>query len=381
VRFDTLVGWLRETDPARLDALRAEADAVRRAHVGDAVHLRGLVEISSHCVRHCGYCGLRAERVDLPRYRLAADEIAAVACQARDLGYGTVVLQAGEDPGLTREGVADVVRRVKAETGLAVTLSLGERSPADLEAWRAAGADRYLLRFETSNPALYRTLHPRGPASVQRRLQRLRAARRLGYEIGSGVMVGLPGQTWHDVARDLLTFAELDLDMIGLGPWIPHPGTPAANLPPAASPGEQVPNDAPTTLKVLALARRLCPDANLPATTALATVDPVSGREDGLRWGANVLMPDLTPVRYRAAYEIYPGKACVGETPEQCHGCLQRRIAAIGRTVGTGRGDSASLARRKAVSSSVHPSGPGGPDRPPSTSGSPAPGFLHREAP
>ncbi len=350
VRLDleTIATWLRETDPARLDDLRTRADRVRREHVGDEVHLRGLIEISNHCVRHCTYCGLRADRSDLSRYRMEPTEILAVAHQAQLLGYGTVVLQAGEDPGLTREGVADVVRRIKAETGLAVTLSLGERSADDLEAWHTAGADRYLLRFETSNPVLYRVFHPRGPGRVELRLQRLRRAREVGYEIGSGVMVGLPGQTWHDVARDLLLFRELDLDMIGLGPWIPHPDTPAVDFDDRETAPERLAlNDAATTLKALALTRLLCPDANLPATTALATVDPVSGREDGLRWGANIVMPNLTPMAYRQHYEIYPGKACIGETPEQCHGCLRGRIESVGRTLGGGRGDSAALTRRQ----------------------------------
>jgi len=380
--LESIVLGLRETDPTRLEALRARADRVRREHVGDAVHLRGLVEISNHCVRHCAYCGLRAERVDLSRYRMAPDEIVGVARYARELGYGTVVLQGGEDPGLTRASVAEVVRRIKASTGLAVTLSLGERSVEDLDAWRAAGADRYLLRFETSNPALYRALHPRGPGLVDLRLQRLRRARELGYEIGSGVMVGLPGQTWHDVGRDLLLFQELDLDMVGLGPWIPHPDTPAvAAADHGLSPDHRARNDAATTLKALALTRLLCPDANLPATTALATVDPVSGREDGLRWGANVVMPNLTPLAYRRQYEIYPGKTCLGETPDQCHGCLRARIEAVGRALGRGSGDSAALARRRAARSITPTPGREDSITPPSRSDPPGPGPLPPEVP
>ena len=338
---DALVAWLRETDPAALDRLWTRADRVRAAHVGDAVHLRGLVEVSNHCIRRCLYCGIRACSPGLERYRMTAEEILACARTAAQLGYGTAVLQAGEDPGLTREFVAGVVRAIKAGTGLAVTLSLGERSDDDLLAWKAAGADRYLLRFETSDPALYRRIHPSLPGTVSDRLAQLDRMRGMGYEIGSGVMVGIPGQTWDVLARDIETFARLDIDMIGIGPYLPSPRTPlggdgAAAL--RAPEGDQVPNDELTTLKAVALTRLVCPDANLPSTTALATIDPAAGRELGLSRGANIVMPNVTPPRYRALYEIYPGKACVHETAEVCQGCLRRRIESIGRHVGAGPG-------------------------------------------
>lgn len=327
-----LLVWLQERDPWRLEQLRAAADAVRRETVGEAVHLRGLIEISSHCVRGCGYCGLRAGNRGLARYRMDAGAVLACARQARDLGYGTVVLQAGEDPGLDRGFIAGLVARLKEETGLAVTLSLGERSLEDLAAWRAAGADRYLLRFETSDPALFRRIHP-GPG--RDRLRLLHGLRRLGYQVGTGVMVGLPGQTWASLAEDLLRFRELDPDMIGVGPYLPHPQTPLGR---EAHAGE-VPNDVATTLKVIALARLLCPEANIPATTALATLDPAQGRERGLRAGANVVMPNLTPAPYREGYEIYPGKACVTETAAACAGCLAQRIRGLGRSLGNGAGE------------------------------------------
>lgn len=334
-----ILGWLRERDEARLEELWALADAARRRAVGDAVHLRGLVEVSSHCVRSCAYCGLRAARDSLPRYRMSVDEVLDCAREAARLGYGTVVLQAGEDPGLTAALVEKMVRGIKAETGLAVTLSLGEREDEELLLWRAAGADRYLLRFETSNRELYERIHPARPgrAAVDR-VARLRRLRELGYETGSGVMVGIPGQTWDDLADDLLLMRELDLDMIGIGPWIAHPDTPLG-LAPAVAGADQVPADELTTLKAVALARLLCPGANIPSTTALATLDRAQGRELGLRRGANVVMPNLTPPRYRELYEIYPGKACVNETAEACAACLERRITSLGRSVGTGRGD------------------------------------------
>jgi biotin synthase len=201
-RLETL-NWLRETDPHRLAPLWRQADAVRRAGVGDDVHLRGLIEISSHCVRLCGYCGLRGPNTSLKRYRMTADEILACAHVAVTLGYGTVVLQAGEDPLLTPDWVVEVVKRIKDATRLAVTLSLGEQSEATLRAWRAAGADRYLLRFETSNPVLFEQIHPPRPGQVSDRLAQLRVLRDLGYEVGSGVMIGIPGQTYDDLANDI----------------------------------------------------------------------------------------------------------------------------------------------------------------------------------
>ncbi len=338
-----LLRWLRETDAAALVPLWVEADAVRRARVGDAVHLRGLVEISNHCVRGCLYCGLRGTS-DVVRYRMTHDEILACARDAARFGYGTVVMQSGEDPGLTVEFVADLVRAIKAETGLAVTLSLGERTADEYRAWKAAGADRVLLRFETSDPALYDVIHPH--RAMESRLALLETLRAIGYEIGSGVMVGVPGQTWDTLADDIALFATLDLDMIGVGPFLPSPRTPlgdggddgvAARLRAAAG-KEQVPGDELTTLKVVALTRLACPDSNIPSTTALATIDPAAGRELGLSRGANVVMPNVTPPRYRVLYEIYPGKACIHETATACRGCLEGRIARLGRVVGRGPG-------------------------------------------
>jgi biotin synthase len=337
----SLVAWLRERDPAALEALWRRADAIRAAHVGDAVHLRGLIEISNHCERYCLYCGIRACAPGITRYRMTADEVLECAREAARLGYGTVVMQSGEDRGLTREFIAALIRRIKLETGLAVTLSLGERDEEDLRAWRASGADRYLLRFETSDPELYRRIHPSLPGTISDRVTQLLRMREMGYEIGSGVMVGIPGQTWDILGRDIELFRDLDIDMIGIGPFLPSPRTPlgggaAEGL--RAAEDDQVPNDELTTLKVVALTRLVCPQANLPSTTALATVDPAAGRELGLSRGANIVMPNVTPPRYRVLYEIYPGKACIHETAQACQGCLERRILSIGRTLGKGPG-------------------------------------------
>jgi biotin synthase len=312
---------------------------VRRETVGDEVHLRGLVELSNHCVRDCWYCGLRCARGGLPRYRLTAAEVMEAARHAARLGCGTVVLQSGEDPGLDAGFVAGLIRRLRGELGLAVTLGLGERSPEELAAWREAGADRYLLKFETSDPALYRRLHPAPPGSPGR-LALLAVLREQGYEIGSGVMVGLPGQTWEILADDLSTFRELDLDMVGVGPFLPHPETPLGGPEaPRAAPSRQVPADEETTLKVIALTRLLCPEANIPSTTALATLDRDAGRELALRRGANVFMPNVTPGPQRRHYEIYPGKAAAVEGATLTREAIEASLARIGRTLARGRGD------------------------------------------
>lgn len=339
MRRHELLAWLLENDPARLEELWEAADTVRRQHVGDEVHLRGLVEISNCCVRRCAYCGINAGNLGVTRYRMSGPEILECARLAWSLGYGTVVLQAGEDLGLTPDLVASLVRDIKVATGLAVTLSLGERPEKDLVAWRQAGADRYLLRFETSDPELYGRIHPSLGGRVMDRLAILKRLRELGYEIGSGVMIGIPGQTWDSLAADILQFAELDLDMVGVGPFLPHPATPLGRHElPGAPALEQVANTELVTYKVIALTRLVCPEANIPSTTALATLNLARGRELGLCRGANVVMPNLTPARYRSLYEIYPSKACLTETASEHADSIEHRILSIGRSRGRGPG-------------------------------------------
>jgi biotin synthase len=336
-----IIHWLRETDSAALELLFAQADEVRRQHVGDEVHLRGLIEISNHCVRECHYCGLRAG-LQIPRYRMSHDEILAAAHQAVLLGFGSTVLQGGEDFGIKAEWMAEVIRAIKAETPLALTLSLGERLPEELQLWREAGADRYLLRFETSDPRLYAAIHPprKGTArsSPSDRIEQLKLMRQMGYEIGSGVMAGIPGQSYEMLARDIEVFADLDLDMVGIGPFLAHPDTPLGRPDTPNAGAEQVPSSEMMVLKTVALTRMMCPEANLPATTALATINTVDGREHGLESGGNVFMPILTPSPYRQMYQIYPGKACIDEDATQCNSCLRGRIDRLGRMVGEGPG-------------------------------------------
>jgi biotin synthase len=342
--------WLGETDEVRLGQLWYSADLIRRRNVGDAVHLRGLIELSNCCDRKCLYCGLREPNRRLERYRMPHDEVIECVQEAARLQFGTVVLQSGEDAEFDLAGTCDLIRRIKGEADLAVTLSLGERNEDELKALRAAGADRYLLRFETSNRALFDRIHP--PLHNDQpsdRIGQLRRMRELGFEVGSGVMVGIPGQTREDLVNDLQLFEELDLDMIGIGPYISHPHTPLLAFEQQfnADPAEQVAADELTTYKMLAMSRLMCPRANIPATTALATINKASGRENGLRRGANVIMPNLTPTKYRESYEIYPDKACVGETATACRSCVEIRIRRIGRTVAKGRGDSPNVMARR----------------------------------
>lgn len=334
-----ILSWLREEDESELQRLWNHADAVRKSCVGDAVHLRGLVEVSNHCVRQCAYCGLRVGHTGLERYRMNMEEIQDCARTAVELRYGTVVLQAGEDPGIKADWMAEVISWIKSHTPLAVTLSLGERTEQELRLWRNAGADRYLLRFETSDRTLYEAIHPTS-AGRPDRMTLLNLLREIGYEVGSGVMIGIPGQTYEILAEDILTFRDLDLDMIGVGPFLCHPDTPLGqNVQCQRDVGaEQVPSTVTMTCKVVALARLVCPEANIPSTTALATLDKTEGRERGLACGANVVMPNLTPPKYRALYEIYPDKACIFESATVFAECLNNRLAAIGREVGVGQG-------------------------------------------
>jgi biotin synthase len=335
-----ILQWLKEERPGPLRDLYAWADAVRKQNVGDAVHLRGLIEISSHCRRQCMYCGLRKANRSIERYRMARAEIEDCARMAVKLGYGTVVIQAGEDDALTPEGIAELVSWIKRNTPLAVTLSLGERSEQELRLWRSAGADRYLLRFETSDVDLFHAIHPGRSPQAPDRLMILRQIKQLDYEAGGGVMVGIPGQSFASLANDVLTFQALDLDMIGIGPYIAHPATPLGSglLRPPIDPGEQAPSNEQMVYKMIALTRIACPTANIPSTTALATINRTHGRSQGLQVGANVVMPNLTPVHYRPLYQIYPAKACIDESATDCNQCLRGQIRSLNRFPGRSTG-------------------------------------------
>jgi biotin synthase len=323
-----IIRWLNETEKEALASLYMQADLMRRREMGDAVHLRGLIEFSNYCRRNCHYCGLRAENGRVMRYRMTGDEIFAVAVRAAASGIGTVVLQSGEDLRFSVEALCALVRRIKAELGMAITLSVGERPRADLEALKEAGADRYLLRFETSDRTIFERIKP--DSVYAERFRCLEDLRRAGFQVGSGVMVGLPGQTAETLADDILKFKELELDMIGVGPFIAHPDTPM---------GEEVSGTLEMTLKVVALTRLVTRNAHIPATTAMGSVDP-KGREKALQCGANILMPNLTPARYRQHYQIYPNKICLFESDERCAPCATAIVTSLGRSIAPGPGHS-----------------------------------------
>lgn len=348
---DTILHYLQATDDITLADLWHRADEARRESVGDAVHLRGLIEISNYCQANCAYCGIRAANTGVPRYRMEIPEIVARVNLAQTLGYGSVVLQSGESPArMPGAWVTKLIQEIKKNSSLALTLSLGERPDTDYAVWKNAGANRFLLRFETSNPDLFARVHP-GHPGLETRLNALRRLRMLGYELGSGIMVGIPGQTWHDLAADIEMFHSLDLDMIGVGPFLPHSDTPLGreflSARSTGVPLAEVPNDEQTTLKVMALTRLVQPYANIPGTTALAAIDVTQGYELGLSRGANVIMPNLTPPNYRELYAIYPAKTRTADAAESFDAKLKARIVALGRELGVGAGSSENFARKR----------------------------------
>ncbi len=300
--------------------LFAAADAVRKEQVGSEIFLRGIIEFSNYCERNCLYCGLRCGNRKLSRYRMTDDEIIATANQIKTLRIPTVVLQSGEDSFFSQDIICNLIRRIKAETGLVITLSIGEKSSTDYQELQKAGADRYLLKHETASTDIYNYLRP--GCSISNRLQCLRTLKELGFETGTGNMVGLPGQTPEILADDLLFMKELDADMLGIGPFIAHPDTPLAGLE----------NDAlELTLRVVALARLITRNTNIPATTALGTLRS-RGRIQALQAGANVVMPDFTPEIYKSRYDIYPGRTDVGPAAE-IMAKLEGDFASIGRSM------------------------------------------------
>ena len=303
------------------------ADEVRKEVVGDEVHLRALIEFSNICRCNCFYCGLRSENKNADRYRMSENEIFDLAEKAVSYGYRTIVMQSGEDAFYTAEILADILKKIKClKPEPAITLSIGERSYEDYKILKDAGADRFLLRIETTDRNLYKKLHPN--MDYDNRIRCLKDLKKLGYEVGTGSLIGLPNQTLESIADDILFFKEIGADMIGVGPFIPHKETPLKN---------EANGDFWLALKVMALTRIILPDINIPATTAMETLNP-NGRIIALNSGANVVMPNVTSTEYRAKYEIYPGKICINENPEQCFGCISGKIKAIGRTISTKKG-------------------------------------------
>lgn len=322
---------------------------VKLSILDNKVHLRGLIELSNICRKSCLYCGVRSGNDRVERYSLTDDEVLECAKLAHQLGYGSVAIQSGErsDKEFT-DRITRLVSKIKEIDGgsLGITLSLGEQSEEVYRRWFEAGAHRYLLRIESSTEELYYKIHPRDERhDFHKRLACIDTLLDIGYQTGTGVMVGLPFQTLDHLADDLLFFRSKDVAMVGMGPYIPHPDTPLyqyANLIPA--PEERM----RLTLKMIAILRLMMPEINMVAATANETVDPM-GREKAIQAGANVIMPNLTPNAYREDYLIYPDKACVNDKPEQCRSCLDLRMKAIGHEVlYNAWGDSVAFTKKKA---------------------------------
>lgn len=307
------------------ELLFAAADRVRERYIGPQVELRGLIEFSNICKQNCLYCGLRRDNHHVERYRLDEATILDLGRDAAELGYKTLVLQSGEDEFFTSDRLTTVLTELK-KLGVALTLSIGEKTREEYAALRRAGADRYLLRIETTDKALYERLDP--GMSWDNRVRCLHDLKDLGFEVGTGTMVGLPGQSLESLAQDVLFFKELNVDMVGIGPFIPNPDTPLAD---AAG------GTFDLACRMMALTRLLLPEANIPATTAMETLQP-NGRMLALQRGANVVMPNVTDTDYRKLYMLYPGKICLNDAPAHCRGCVTGKIEGIGRTISQDQG-------------------------------------------
>lgn len=316
-------------DPEAVRRLKEEAVRIREIYYGKKVFTRGLIEYTNYCKNDCYYCGIRKSNTNAKRYRLTEDEIMACCENGYELGFRTFVLQGGEDAYYTDDRMVAIIKKIKeAYPECALTLSIGEKSYESYKRFREAGADRYLLRHETANEEHYRKLHPE-KMSLAVRKNCLYDLKKLGYQVGAGMMVGSPYQMTEDLAEDLVFLKELQPEMVGIGPFIPHHDTQFAKEPAGS---------VEMTLFLLAVIRILLPKVLLPATTALGTMDPL-GREKGLQAGANVVMPNLSPVKNRKQYELYDNKICTGEEAAECRGCMGRRVASVGYELVTERGD------------------------------------------
>ncbi len=330
------ISLLSLEDPGELFAA---ALSIKERNTGRLVSLRGLIELGNYCAKDCLYCGIRRSNQEVIRYRIAEDDAVRMSRWSFEHGYGSVVLQSGElESEENTSYIERIIRGIHAFAGesFGITLCLGEQSEAVYRRWLKAGAHRYLLRIETSNPQLYAKIHPHGH-SFERRVRCLHILRRLGYQTGSGVMIGLPGQSIADLADDIEFFRALDLDMIGMGPWLPHPGAPLGKGI-SLSPEDHA-AQLKLGLKMIAVTRLYLHDVNIAATTALQALDD-RGREQGLLAGANVLMPNVTDVKYRRNYQLYENKPCLDENSEKCRNCLNGRVLSIGEQIDWGkRGD------------------------------------------
>jgi biotin synthase len=325
---EELLMLLDGMDEDSTEYLHQRADEKRKENYGNKVFMRGLIEFTSFCKNDCNYCGIRKSNKDAERYRLDKETILECCQVGYDLGYRTFVMQGGEDPKFKPEDVVDIIKAVKAGfPDCALTVSFGEHPYEVFKMFKDAGADRYLLRHETNTRELYEALHP--DMSYDERIRCLYDLKDIGFQVGAGFMVGLPNQTNEDFVRDLRFLKELGPHMVGIGPFIPHKDTPLK--------GESA-GELEETCKLLSLVRLLLPKVLLPATTALGSISPL-GREQGLKAGANVVMPNLSPTDVRDKYLLYDGKICTGDEAAHCRGCIEGRIEKAGYKVDMSRGD------------------------------------------
>jgi biotin synthase len=338
---------LELSDHEQMDLLFRKAYSIKEANVGTKVFFRGIVEFSNICDKDCYYCGVRKSNKKAERFQMSEDEIVTSALWAYEQDYGSIVLQSGErDSNYFTDFIENILNRIKKQTNgeLGITLSLGEQSKETYQRWFEAGAHRYLLRIESSNPELYQKLHP-PDHDFNKRLNCLKTLRELGYQVGTGVMIGLPFQTTSDLVNDIIFFQDMDIDMIGMGPYIVHEDTPLANHMPDFDSRKESQLD--MGLKMIAVTRIVMKDINIAATTALQALNP-TGRELGLKAGANIVMPNITDTKYRAAYQLYQNKPCLDENSSMCRGCLQRRVESIGESIGFNEwGDSPHFFKRE----------------------------------
>jgi biotin synthase len=315
-----------------LKDLYRKANALRHEYMGDTVYIRGIIEFSNICANNCLYCGIRASNKKVERYIIKPDEILDIARAMVKTVQTTVVLQSGEGSGLTDDEFGRMIKEIKEKTSLSITVSVGNRPFETYCYWHECGMDRYLLRFETSDPELFQHLH--SGSTLDDRIACIGHLKKLGVQTGSGFMIGLPGEKIETLADNILLCRTLDLDMIGIGPFIPHPDTPLGRE-------KNIYNDKPEMFfKVLAALRIFNADAHIPATTAYDVIFPGKGRDLALQRGANIFMPNSTPVKYKQKYFLYPGKPYVDESPEECTASAVHRIQVLGRHVGSGPGHS-----------------------------------------
>ena len=323
------VSLIERRNDAVAGKLRQIAVGLRQENYGNDVYLRGLIEFTNYCKNDCYYCGIRRSNDKIERYRLTGEQILDCCQVGYELGYRSFVLQGGEDPWYTPQRIAELVQQIKSRwPDCAVTLSVGEQDAQVYQSWFDAGADRYLLRHETADFDHYRQLHPKSQ-SLEKRMGCFWELKRIGYQVGCGFMVGAPYQTARQLAKDLLFIRELEPEMVGVGPFIPQKDTPL---------GSQKAGSLELTLYLLSIIRIMLPQVLLPATTALGTIHP-QGRELGILSGANVCMPNLSPVAVRKQYALYDNKICTGEEAAECVQCLRRRVESVGCQVPTTRGD------------------------------------------